>query len=256
MLWSKAIGAGGVAGGIQLVDTFSKTSAVEDVEGGGAELFFDEYNLFFGSQLGWRNTGYAAGDLLIVFAYFNALNGGTSGTTLTNDNGGWTELFDVSYDVSGRAVHAGCWYKTAVTSETDFTITCSEEPNQAAGRLLVFRGVDTSSPFDAVYQEASGTGASPDLPSITPTTDGAVLIGAAGMTDSSSTFGSFSISGGSYDISDNTTSFTSSFDSEYHILNRIVVDTWYGGAWDESAWTVTGKTPDNWVTHSLALKPA
>lgn len=91
---------------------------------------------------------------------------------------GWTELSTspVESAVSTHGLHV--LYKIAAGSDADVSV--SGLLNHAIARILVFSGVDGTSPINATTQQAADTGTSITLPSVTTDTADCAIVHVAG----------------------------------------------------------------------------
>lgn len=122
-------------------------------------------------------TAPAAGDMVIVFSGYPSTTNGTPGITAPSVHTKVADLYsngstvDTNFDAS--------YFFAASTPETSVTVTGIA--NASGCVILVFRGVDPTTPLDATTTTITGiTGFDPNPPAITPVTAGAVVV-AGGM---------------------------------------------------------------------------
>jgi hypothetical protein len=194
----------------------------------------------------------AANDLVIVCAVTGSAAGNPAMAVTTPT--GYTALgqlnqsavtADTSMDVSWKVMGG----------TPDANVTIPGTGNNAFGEayaILVFRGVDTSTPLDVTSVSAGGTGTGrPNPGSITPTTTGAWPVicggGAAGT-------------GANYTAPANyTTDFITAngADTTDAMVGAGYRSDWTSGAEDPATFTggTTGAN-DSWTAYTLALRPA
>ena len=127
-------------------------------------------------------TGSMADDFMIAFCY-NSEN--ASAKVWDNDGGGggnsWIRLA-YQRDTSGRDRETALYYKKHDGSESDPTFTIGGSSGSPTTCMIeVYRGVDTSVPFDVTYSSglhfAGDTNdTTPNQPDITTVTDGAMVV--------------------------------------------------------------------------------
>lgn len=126
-------------------------------------------------------AGIQANDLLLLFV-------GTGSVTLPTTPAGWT-LTGVSSDSGGTSPSFRFVYKIATGSESGTqTVTTPSAQNQ--GIMVLFRGVDITTPLDVagtIFGSSVGTTAY-NLPTLTTTTTGAALIYAAAGNSATGSF--------------------------------------------------------------------
>jgi hypothetical protein len=112
-----------------------------------------------------------AGDLVFVI---NAVKGGTN-ATFTVSTSGYTQLVDL-YANSTEDSNMGVFYKRLTTAETSVTISNSQDWARNVVAVIVWRNVNSTTPFDATRTTATFTNTGrPDPPSITTVTNNAVV---------------------------------------------------------------------------------
>ena len=156
-----------------------------------------------------------------------------------------TQTYDVSLQVSYKFMGS--------TPDTSVTIPSTGNIDDGQSRrVLVFRGVDPTTPFDVSPVSATGTGTTRfNAPAITPTTAGAwiAIFGGGSAAASTTALGTPSgISGwGAYngaDINDGSAG------GGYY-------DGWTSGSYDPAAPTTGGSvnTANSWAAWTIALRP-
>ncbi|MBS0307637.1 MAG: hypothetical protein JSS58_01585, partial [Proteobacteria bacterium] len=115
-------------------------------------------------------AGATIGDLMLVQL---AVRGGTGITSLTPP-AGWNVAAD-RVD-NGTSLMQIVYYRVVTASETT-PYTWSFTSNRAAGDMIVYRGVDTSTPINASGGQANASSTSVTAPSITTTVTGTTLVG-------------------------------------------------------------------------------
>jgi hypothetical protein len=121
----------------------------------------------------------AAGDLVVIYYGGNETGSGFGVT-------GYTELFETSYNNSSpEDVCLGVYWKLmGETPDTDVTFSGITGPNTELAAILVFRGVDPTTPMDVTRTFTSGQFATVNPPAITPITPGAwIIAGGAAVYD-------------------------------------------------------------------------
>lgn len=207
-----------------------------------------------GTLTGGIGSSPQEGDLIIAFAtssYNTILTLSASG----NNSGAFTTEV-ASFRGNDTWDANAAVFRQFAGSTPDTSISVSRGlPNAAYGGLaivLVWRGVDATTPIDVTSVTATGTSAShPDCPSITPVTSGAKIL-ALGAGTQGSTGSAFTVPSGMTSIvsslGDGTTSDIGSFVASFD---------WTSGAYDPAAATGgTTSTSSSWAGITLALRPA
>lgn len=92
---------------------------------------------------------------------------------------GWTELASSPQENAGQNHKLSAFYKIAAGSDADVSIT--DPGNHGIAQILVFSGVDTSSPIDSTTGSSPNTNAaSVTCPSVTTAADGCAVLHIAG----------------------------------------------------------------------------
>jgi len=120
-----------------------------------------------------KPTGVVENDVLIAWVVWD--------TTPTITASGWTQI--TGSPLSNSDQRGAFWYKVAGGSEPS-TYTFSGTSFDRAGGIIAFSGVDTSTPVEAQGSQTNSSTSSVTAPTITTSTDGAMLV-FAGMMDSS-----------------------------------------------------------------------
>ena len=160
---------------------------------------------------------------------------------------GWTErlgliepggLFQLLYKVQTSSVDTSVDIALPGTPAADFGII-----------TVAYRGVDTSTPFDVTDTTASNTSGDPDSPSITPTSNGCMILSAGVLDDdviTEPTPPSGYVLAGWADASE-----ASGSNAVAMIAHKLQTTA---GAEDPGVWGTTGD--DSWDAATLALRPA
>ncbi len=202
-------------------------------------------------------TGLAEGDLVIA-AFCIADTSDRDMVTL--DANTWTEIVDL-YDNDTEDVNLGVFYRY-MTSSIDTAVTIEGYGNASAGVAGIaraFRGVATvadGGPFDAATTTATGTGgALADPPSITHTTEGAVIVIVAAAAQATSS--PFAITAQSmYKENLSTVNVAETFDPSLGLTHAPPLAA-AGGATDLPAFTNANSAATNsWAACTIALQPA
>lgn len=207
-----------------------------------------------GTLTGGIGSSPQEGDLIIAFATssYNALL--TLSASGNNSGAFTTEVASFRGNDTWDANAAVFTQFAGATPDTNITVGRGIS-NSAYGGLaivLVWRGVDATTPIDVTSVTATGTSAShPDCPSITPVTSGAKIL-ALGAGTQGSTGSAFTVPSGMTSIvsslGDGTTSDIGSFVASFD---------WTSGAYDPAAATGgTTSTSSSWAGITLALRPA
>ncbi len=129
--------------------------------------------------------GYQAGDVAYIMGFSD--EAGTLATMAVTGGTGYTTLIDQGNHSSGRDRVYYLWRKVLTASETNPTITTDVALSHCA-QLLVFRGVDNTTPEDATTTEEDDNNiANPDNPAITTANDNAAVVVLLGAVQSAST---------------------------------------------------------------------
>ncbi len=171
-----------------------------------------------------------------------AISGYSTLGTQLNPN---TVTYDTSLQVS---------YKK-MTATPDTSITIPAQGNAADGQawaVMVFRGVDTTTPFDPASVSATGTGTGRfDAPAITPANAGSWIVIAGGGA---------AAAGAAYtaptDFATDWISPAAGADTNDAMAAMGYYTGWTSGSYDPAA--VTGGTTganDSWAAWTMALKP-
>lgn len=171
---------------------------------------------------------------------------------------GWTKRQDL-YINNGLDTNFGVYHKflDGVESSVTFDNSHAGAGNSAiAGGVHVFRGVDTTTPFDVADTTASGTGTGhPDPSAITPSTAGSWIVVAAGA-GKVTEVGGFTLPG---DLSATTNHFRSTFGNGTNdaIAGMGIKTNWSSGAFDPGAWAGDSTHAANsWQAVTMALRSA
>lgn len=125
-------------------------------------------------------TGRAAGDLMVLIAH------NWSNCTWATPSG-WTLLADFQ-----GAGDTACFYKVSNGSETSVLVDPNTTDAGFSGTVGVYRGVDTTTPWDVAYGDSTNSSqSSVDVDQITTVTDGAwhlIYVAQAHTNNNDSTF--------------------------------------------------------------------
>jgi hypothetical protein len=191
-----------------------------------------------------------SGDFVIGF--FACGNSTTPTLSITDGSSDYTPVTGqiAASDTADTDLYAA--YKR-ITSDTDvyFGHTASVE-NAAAMAVMVFRGVDATTPLDVAVVTATGTSDGNANPgSITPATNGAVIVAVGAAADVGV------VDYDTFTSSDLTDFLTISKDDTYGIIIGVGYYQWISGAFDPAAFNVTyDSASDSWAAITFALRPA
>lgn len=218
--------------------------------GGGFAGGTGTFNVSLTDLTGGIASSPAAGDFVVV-VYAVGTAGRTPTLTITGNNNG-------SYDAQ-TAIQADDTYDARLVlftkrmgSTPDTQYTRSGTGNIADGgstSVLVFRGVDPTTPFDVASVTATGTNTSrADPPSITPTTSGAfVVVSAAGAAGTLTTDWTTSGLSGVYQSNGADTNDGRSLIGYVEWTSGPVDIAQFGGG--------SNTTSDSWASRVIALRP-
>lgn len=194
--------------------------------------------------------GLQENDLVIIVSGWASTSDGTPGVS------GYTQITEL-YSNDTRDANMSVDYKfMGATPDTTASVTAVTAAGSHGSSSIAFvlRGVDTTNPFDVTSTTATGTNtATPDNPSITPTTSGAWVLATALCTQPNGTSdASVALSGYS-----NVVTSLSVNGSNRDALAMIASKEWTSGAENPSAWTgITSSAFDSWCAATLAVRPA
>ena len=149
--------------------------AIQYVGGVSANSASASYSLSLTSLTGGIASSPASTDLVVVITGFTATADGNPG--VTSPSSGVTEIQDLY--VNGTTADANLsvsyFFAGATTS-----VTVTGNTTAGATAILVFRGVNATTPIDLASTTATSTSTfDPDPPAITPVTTGSAIIAAA-----------------------------------------------------------------------------
>lgn len=189
------------------------------------------------------------------FAIISWYSHGNGADMTISTPSGWSKLTDL-YSNDGIDTNHAVFYKKLTGGDTSVTMPASGNANDAmAAVIMIFRGVDTVTPFDVSETTATGQDTSrPDPPSITPSTTGAWIVIACGSGAADS-----NVYTNPGDLSSTTNHFKAvhSNDTNQGLAGIGIKTDWTSGAFNPSAWT--GSTVNavlSWAAVSMVLKPA
>lgn len=123
-------------------------------------------------------AGMAEGDIVVAICCADTVNQTPSPDDGTSDYATITVNTAVGVDYGAFYKFMGSSPDSSIFLPPWHTITFP-----TSWVVAVFRGVDTSSPFDVSLTEATGTSGDPDPPSITTVTDGAAVVSCGFLDD-------------------------------------------------------------------------
>ncbi len=145
----------------------------------------------------------------------------------------------------------GCLMASGEPADTEIAFgTIFSTSNAAGGFIMVFSGVDTTTPMDVTPTTATATGSRhPDPPAITPSTSGAAIVSLGGASTWVST----------QTCSNMTNMLWGAFDGDsWRAQGGMSTKMdWSSGAFDPAAWTGGSNSgTDGWGACTVALRPA
>lgn len=205
--------------------------------------------------------GVLAGDIVIVATGFASPNATDEAPGVTT--GGYTEEAEL-YVTDSRAVNLSLNWKI-MGSTPDTVVNCIASANigyAGVSCVQVWRGVNQLTPMDVTMTTATGNNSpTPNSPTITPVTKGAIVLSIGGYIGYSST-----LAGGEEDttVTEPTGYSNVAFESRYGVTAAfhvgIASKAWSGsGAEDPGAWsgiTMTNNAANCWAAATIALRPA
>lgn len=200
----------------------------------------------FGNPLtGATGIAAAVGDTVVVFP---AIGSNADRDMIITT--GYTEVADHYINGTTYDANIGAFIKTLASADTTVTFGSSGSANDAQGGvILLFRGVDATTPLDVavVLDQGTGTG-TPNPAAITPVTTGAV--GVFGGAQAAATAANLT--------SSDLTAFRQVIQAD---TNDIAVGAgfieWTSGAINPAAFGGgSSNSANSWATVSLALRPA
>lgn len=207
------------------------------------------YSVSLTSLTGGIASAPADGDLIVIASSTSGVGSRSPGV----NTAGYTLVQELQ-SVDTRTSTIDVAYKVAVAS-SDTSVTMDGNGNAGFGNstvVMVFRGVDTTTPMDVLRTTATGTnGSRPNNAAITPVTSGAWIVAcgaATGDTTPTAFTGPTGMTG--FRTAPSTGSTSSS-------ISGMAYTTWTTGAYDPAAWTGgESTTSDSWTAVTLALRPA
>lgn len=196
--------------------------------------------------------GVVQNDIIIVAYTIGAL----INAAMSVSTAGYTEISELYANGSTNDTNLAVYYKVQGATP-DTTVTCvgaGGASEAVTAVLMVFRGVDTTTPLDVTTTTATGTGTGrPTPPAITPVTAGSWIVCAGG---------------GASDIQSAFTNPGDLSTTAGHFVSVAQADTvdsatgmgfktdWTSGAFTPAQWT-GGSTAaaDSWAAFTLALRP-
>lgn len=209
-----------------------------------------EFTVSLTSLTGGVDTRPRSGDIIIVLNAFSASANQLCGVTTA----GYTELCDIAGDDIYDA-NLSVSYKISNGAETSVAVTGANEAADdygSVGIVHVWRNVNQTTPIDVttVTATAANTGR-PDVPSITPVTAGAVILG-CGSGSGAPTASSLTASGLSHVVALNQSAI---FSANTAIIAAYT--TWTSGAYDMAQFGGgSTSTSASWAAAAVVLRPA
>lgn len=186
----------------------------------------------------------SSGNYILVAATLGTTR--TTGMVISGSAAGLTYTTILSTITSSFARFAMFRRLAASTTETTVSITGTGGTSDSlAAVAMVFSGVDPTTPEDATVTSTTGSGTTPDSPSITVESCGCAIISAFGA-----------------QISDTTVTAPSSFLNQTNINANDTIDATTGQAWltynstapiNPTAWS--NLTTATWISATVALRP-
>jgi hypothetical protein len=192
---------------------------------------------------GGLSTAPITGDIVLVVRTWAT----TADQTFTTSSTGWTKLSDL-YAVSTSNTNFGIFYKImGTTPDTSIVLNQNNTTAESSSiAVYVFRGVDTTTPFDVASTTVSQTSSGiPNPPAITPTTTNSIIVVAAGT---SHTGGTDTFTAG-YLTNFLTVGANSTIDSTV----GIGWVAWTSGAYDPAAWTFSQTDSSTYTSISVTM---
>lgn len=195
---------------------------------------------------GGIDTAPQSGDMVVI-AYCVGSGSGTPALSFVTS--GYTTLASLfSDDTADTSLVAG--YKF-MTGTPDTSVTVSDTDNTASAgavAVMVFRGVDPSTPLDVATTTSTGiNGGRPTPPAITPTTPGAII----GM------FGGSGNQAPAVFVSGLSNFITRTQGDTNSITVGAGTYSWISGTYTPVQWTGnTTSTQASWASATFALRPA
>lgn len=193
----------------------------------------------------------SAGDIIIVVNAISASADQASGVTTA----GYTELVDIAGNDTYDA-NLSVSYKLSDGSETTVSVlTANENVSDygAVGIVHVWRGVNQTTPIDVTTTTATaGNGGQPNVPSITPVTAGAVILGCGAGSGTNASIAFLTATGLNHVVSERQTALISA------CVGIIAAYTdWTSGAYDMAQFG-GGSTSlsTSWAAAAVVLRPA
>lgn len=147
--------------GVQIVGTVT-----------GERATAGDITLSLTSLQGGIATAAAQNDLVLVWT----VSSSTTDQDTTTSTSGFTEVADLYGNGSTNDANSSLYYKLMTSSpDTSVTVNSGSGTNFVAG-AVVYRNVNTASPFDATTTTATNTTSNPDPASITTVTNNALVV--------------------------------------------------------------------------------
>lgn len=207
--------------------------------------------LAINSLTGGVDTAARADDLVLVIG-----SSRTYGTVAYNSSmvtSGYTGMLDTSADYTYE--QTGVYWKRMGATPDASAVFGARDDTYATAVATVWRGVNAVTPMDVALSSATGrTTTTPDPPSITPVTSGAVIVALCAS-------GSHNYHNGAFSAPSGMTLRGAAYSSTASLgLSKTGVASvlWTGGAYDPAAFTGSNTTSvtTDWVAATIALRPA
>lgn len=226
---------------------------VGSVTGSAASSLF---TLDLTALTGGVDTAARSGDIVILACgYIESAFTSVPGPSTT----GYTQIAAL-YGNSTRDSNFGIHYKV-MGGPADTSVTVAGAGTNLSGQVAiahVWRGIDHTTRLDVAATTATGTtSGSPDSPSITPTTTGAIIL-SVGLGSSAATSSSTGLDFGVPTGMTNgvVTHITHSISPFETASIGIASAAWSSGAYDPAAWTGGSvSASDSWTAATIALRP-
>ncbi len=219
-----------------------------------AVLSSTNYTLNVGSLSGGIASSPAAGDLIVI------CNGLTWTSNISGNSGvvtsGFTQLTAL-YSNDTRDAIMWVSYKIAAGNEGNITLRAngSDSTYASCGIAHVWRNVNQTTPIDVTTTTATGTNASrPNVPSVTPVTQGAVVLGCGYGTRANDGGAALTAPSGVTEVVQAINAATAAAGGAAVVA---AYRSWMSGAYDMAAFTGgSSSTSDSWCAAAVVIRPA
>lgn len=198
----------------------------------------------------------AQNDLAVVYA---AKTGGSKFDHVVLSTTGYTQASSDVYGNGNDDINLTVWYKfMGASPDTQVAWTASGSANEGQSVIVhLFRGVDQTTPLDVFpADDVGGASGQADVPTITPTTAGAWVIGGG--------VGVLNAAMNNYAVPSNATNTTNYFRRvqgngtvRYAELGVALYTGWTSGAYNMNAFagTANSNSRSAWAAMAVALRP-